>query len=132
LSGSGNSFSVTSGWPTSAGLAGLNNPTAIALDGRNNVWTANNAANSVSGLDSVSAVSYLGNAMLPNGTSAGGRQFSSDFLSGGRATVIDLSGNVWVAGDGTPNSITEIVGAAVPIYQPYSVGLSNGRFQRLP
>jgi streptogramin lyase len=132
LSGSGNSFSVTSGWPTSAGLAGLNNPTAIALDGRNNVWTANNAANSVSGLDSVSAVSYLGNAMMPNGTSAGGRQFSSDFLSGGRATVIDLSGNVWVAGDGTPNSITEIVGAAVPIYQPYSVGLSNGRFQRLP
>ena len=135
LTGSGTNFSVAAGWPTSAGLAGLNNPTSIALDGRSNVWTPNNTANSVSGLGSVSAISYLGNAMMPSGTAAGGRQFSSNFLSGGRAVVIDLSGNVWVAGDGASgNSITEIVGAAVPIYQPYSVGLANPtiRFQRLP
>ncbi|WP_035348942.1 hypothetical protein [Edaphobacter aggregans] len=133
LTGSGNSFSVAAGWPTSAGLAGLNNPTAIALDGRANVWATNNTVNSGSGLDSVSAVSYLGNAIMPSGTTAGGRQFASNFLSGGRAAVIDLSGNVWVAGDGASgNSITEIVGAAVPIYQPYALGLSNGRFQRLP
>jgi hypothetical protein len=135
LTGSGTNFSVAAGWPTSAALAGLNNPTSIALDGRLNVWTPNNTANSGSGLDSVSAVSYLGNAMMPSGTTAGGRQFPSNFLSGGRSIVIDLSGNVWVAGDGaSSNSITEIVGAAVPIYQPYSVGLTNlnPRFQKLP
>jgi hypothetical protein len=46
-----------------------------------------------------------------------------------------MSGDVWVAGtgSGTPsNSITEIVGAAVPVYQPYATGLSNGRFQHIP
>jgi hypothetical protein len=128
---------ITTSWTASAGLAGLNNPTSIALDGRLNVWTPNNSANSAVGnAGSVSAVSYLGNAMMPSGTVAGGRQLPSNLLSGGRSIVIDLSGNVWVAGDGalSANSITEIVGAAVPIYQPYSVGLTaaNPRFQRLP
>jgi hypothetical protein len=45
--------------------------------------------------------------------------------------VIDQAGNVWVAGDGA-SFITEIVGAAVPLYQPYSMGLTNGRYQAIP
>lgn len=74
--------------------------------------------------------------MFTTGTTAGGRQFDNSVLANGTAIIIDMSGNVWVAGNGLAgspsNSVTEIVGAAVPIYQPYSVGLSNGRFQRLP
>jgi hypothetical protein len=136
LSGSGNNYSTTSGWPNLSGAGGINNPKAVAVDGRLNIWTVNGTANSGSGLYSLGEVSANGVALMPSGTTAGGRQVDSSFLADPRAIVIDMSGNVWVAGNGpvgTPsNSITEIVGAAVPVYQPFSVGLSNGRFQRLP
>ncbi len=136
LTGSGTSYSLFSGWPTPAGLGGINNPTSVAIDGQLNVWTPNNTSNSGSGLDSVSEISYLQANLTTNGTVAGGRQFTPDYLTGGRAMVIDMSGNVWVAGDGTVANpsifITQIVGAAVPIYQPYARGLYNGRFQTIP
>lgn len=136
LTGSGSNYSPATGWPNLSGVAGILNPTAIAIDGRLNVWTVNGTANSGSGLFSVSEVSSTGNPLFVNGTSAGGRQFDGSFLANGSAIAIDMSGNVWVAGTGpigTPStSITEIVGAAVPVYQPFSTGLSNGRFQRLP
>jgi hypothetical protein len=107
-------------------VAGINNPKAVAIDGRLNVWTVNGATNSVS------EVSARGTALMPSG----GRLFDSSFLFDGRAIIIDMSGNVWVAGNGpvgTPsNSITEIVGAAVPVYQSYSAGLRENRFQTLP
>ena len=136
LTGSGTNYSPASGWPNLSGVAGLLNPTAVAIDGRLNVWTVNGTANSGTGLFSVSEVSANGAPLFTSGTSAGGRQFDGSFLANGRAIAIDMSGNVWVAGTGpigTPSiSITEIVGAAVPVYQPFSTGLSNGRFQRLP
>ena len=40
------------------------------------------------------------------------------------AQTVPLPG--WIA------SVTQIVGAAVPIYAPYSYGLQNGRFQTIP
>ena len=136
LNGSGNNFSTASGWPNLAGVGGINNPKAVAVDGRLNIWTANGTANSGSGLYSLGEVSATGVALMPSGINAGGRQFDSSFLADPKAIIIDMSGNVWVAGNGPAgspsNSITEVVGAAVPIYQSYSVGLSNGRFQRLP
>ena len=46
-------------------------------------------------------------------------------------TTTNRTGAVWVAGTGN-NFITEIVGGAVPIYQPYAVGIANGRFQAIP
>jgi hypothetical protein len=136
LSGSGTNFSTATGWPNLAGVGGINNPKAVAVDGRLNIWTANGTANSGSGLYSVGEVSATGTALMPSGTNAGGRQFDSSFLADPKAIVIDMSGNVWLAGNGPAgspsNSITEVVGAAVSVYQPFSLGLSNGRFQRLP
>jgi hypothetical protein len=136
LTGSGTSYSTASGWPNLSGAAGLLNPAAVAIDGRLNIWTVNGTANSGSGLFSVSEVSANGVPLMTSGTVAGGRQFDASFLANPKAITIDMSGNVWVAGKGTvanpSTSVTEIIGAAVPIYQPYSVGLSNGRFQRLP
>jgi hypothetical protein len=135
LTGSGVSYGVASGWPLAAGLGGINNPASVVLDGAQNVWTVNNSSNALSGLDSISEVSILGANMTPNGTDAGGFQQSSSF-SGGRTIIVDQSGNVWIAGDGTlanpSNFVTEIVGGGVPVYQPYSVGLANGRFQAMP
>ena len=135
LSGSGISYAPVAGWPLTAGLGGINNPASVALDGAQNVWTVNSSNDALSGLDSVSEVSIAGASLSPNGTDAGGLQQPSSF-SGGRAIIVDQSGNVWIAGDGTlanpSNFVTEIVGGGVPVYQPYAVGLSNGRFQNMP
>jgi hypothetical protein len=136
LSGSGTSYSMLTGWPTSANLAGISQPTAIALDGHSNAWTLNGTLNSGTGLASLSEVSAKGVGLFPSGTTSGGLQLDSTYLSVGRALVIDQSGNVWIANEGpagTPaNFITEIVGAAVPTYQPFAWGLANGRFQTMP
>ncbi|RSL14969.1 hypothetical protein EDE15_0439 [Edaphobacter aggregans] len=135
LTGSGVSYATTPGWPTAAGLGGINTPESVVLDGAQNVWTANNSNDSVSGMDTISEISIFGVSLTPNGTTNGGLQQSSSF-SGGRSIIIDQSGNVWIAGDGTSgnpsNFVTEIVGTGVPIYQPYALGLSNTRFQTVP
>lgn len=131
LSGSGTSYAIAAAWPTTTGQAGVSDPTVIAIDGASSVWTANHTNNG--SLGSVSAITALGVSISPDGVPAGGYQKSSSYLSSNRALVIDQSGNIWVAGDGiSSNYVTEIVGAAVPIYQPFAIGLSNGRFQTIP
>ncbi|MBS1799444.1 MAG: hypothetical protein JSS95_06415 [Acidobacteria bacterium] len=136
LAGSGASYSIATGWPTSAGFSGISQPTGMAVDGRSNIWTVNTALNSGSGLASLSEVSVKGVALFPNGTVSGGLQLDPTYLSVGRSLVIDQSGNVWIANEGPvgspANFITEIVGAAVPVYQPFAWGLANGRFQAMP
>ena len=131
ITGSKFNFSLNSNWPTAAGLGGLSNPTAIAVDPQYNVWAPNNT-----GLASVSDISISPSTLGPFTSEANGFQQGTSFAAGSRATVIDMSGNVWVAGDGTvanpSNFITEIVGAGAPVYQPYARGLFNGRFQTLP
>jgi len=115
-------------WTSSAGFAGISNPTGISLDGRGNIWVPNNTDPSGS-VGSLSEVSAGESALSPTST---GFQRPTQYLSKGRASAIDQAGNVWVVGDGTPNSIDELVGAGVPVYQPYSKGISNGRFQQVP
>jgi hypothetical protein len=121
-SGSSATWSVASGWPFTASTAGIASPTGITLDGRNNTWLPNNANSSLS------EVSFFGaNPLSP----ATGFQKSSTYLNASRAAAVDQAGNVWVVGDGN-NYITELVGSAVPIFQPYAIGLKYGRFQNLP
>ncbi len=45
--------------------------------------------------------------------------------------VVDQSGNIWITNDNNGNSITEVVGAGVMIYQGYANGLQFGRFQTI-
>jgi hypothetical protein len=114
------------GWPfTAAASAGISSPTALAIDPRQNMWIPNSANGASTG--SISAVTIHATAQSP----ATGFQKDAAFLHSGRALAIDQAGNVWVVGSGN-NFVTEIVGAAVPIYQPYAAGLANGRFQSIP
>lgn len=114
------------GFPTPNNVAGLNVPSSIAVDGSLNVWAANDAVDPVSGLSLASQLTATGAALSPVGY-----QKAASFLVHGRSIAIDEAGNVWIGQDGS-NSVTEIVGAAVPIFQPFSLGLQQGRFQTIP
>jgi hypothetical protein len=111
-----------SGWPYTASTAGITNPTGISVDGRGNVFLPNNGNSSFSELSLFGA-----NPLSP----ASADQKSSANLNLNKASIVDQAGNLWVAGSGN-NFVTEILGNGVPIYQPYAVGLANGRFQHIP
>ncbi|HEX7159252.1 MAG TPA: hypothetical protein VF214_09575 [Edaphobacter sp.] len=129
LIGSGTNYNLS--WTTTAGQAGISTPTVIAVDGRGNVWGLNSTSDTSTGLYAVSEVSVLGVSLSPDSTANGGFQLGASYLTGGNALAIDMSGNVWMAGSG--NSVTELVGAGVPVYQPFSLGLWWGnRFQQIP
>lgn len=120
LIGSGTAFTAANGFPATGG--GLNSPIDIALDGAQNVWTANSGGG-------LSAFSKFGVSL----TSTTGFQKDASYLGGQTSIIIDASGNIWMGLSGG-TSITEIVGGAVPVYQPYSNGLQpvTNRFQTLP
>jgi len=123
LARSGSTWSPAGGsWPYTAATAGINGPTGIAVDGRANTWIPNSLS------PSLSEISFFGPNPLSTAT---GFQKSSSYLNASNALAVDQAGNVWVAGTGN-NFVTEIVGGAVPIYQPYAVGIANGRFQAIP
>ena len=120
LVGSGTAFAAAGGFPATGG--GISSPVDIALDGAQNVWTAN-------GGGGIAAVSKFGVALTPST----GFQKDATYLGGQNSIVIDTSGNIWL-GLANGSTITEIVGGAVPVYQPYSNGLQpvTNRFQTIP
>lgn len=118
LMNSSGSYAATTGYPVSGG--GLSSPSAIALDGAQNVWAANG------GTGGLSAFDREGVALAPAGF-----QKDASFLGPQSSILIDTSGNIWVGLTGS-STITEIVGAAVPVYQPYSSALQTNRFQQIP
>ena len=125
---SAGTYTNISGFPfTTPGTIGIATPTSISVDGRLNVWIPNNTNGTGTG-----SVSELASQGAATGLSPStGFQKDASYLTSGRALAVDQAGNVWVAGDGT-NFITEIVGAGVPLFQPYAIGLKNGRFQTIP
>jgi hypothetical protein len=120
-----------SGFPVSApATAGIVAPTSISVDGRQNIWLPNNTNGTDTNGNPAGSISYValdGSAL----SLASGFQKDPTYLNSGRALAVDQAGNVWVAGDGN-SFITEIVGAGVPLFQPYALGLVNGRFQTIP
>jgi hypothetical protein len=119
---SSGTWAPASGWPFAATTAGISSPKGISVDGRSNTWIPN------SGSSSVSAISFFGPIAISPAT---GFQKDPTYLNSNLALAVDQAGNVWVAGTGN-NFITELVGAGVPLYAPYAVGINNGRFQSVP
>lgn len=130
LAPSNSGYAVQSGFPTPSNTAGLSTPTGIWLDGAQNAWIGDHTAES-SGLYAVSVVGVNGSAISASGLN-GGYQKASSYLNGVRGMLVDQVGNVWITNDNNPNTITEIVGAAVPILGPYSYALQQSRFQTIP
>ena len=123
LARSGTTWSPAGGsWPFTAATAGVSGPKGIAVDGRANTWIPNSAS------PSISEISFFGPNPLSPST---GFQKAPSYLNASNALAVDQAGNVWVAGTGN-NFITEIVGGAVPLYQPYAVGIAVNRFQSIP
>jgi len=121
LSRSGTTWSPAGGsWPFTAATAGISGPTGIAVDGRANTWIPNSTS------PSISEISFFGPNPLSPSTG-----FQKRPLNASAALAVDQAGTVWIAGSGN-TFITEIVGGAVPIYQPYAVGIAVNRFQSIP
>lgn len=133
LTGTGTTYAAANGFPTKTNAGGLNVPSSIAIDGASNVWAANDQTinGTDTGLSVASELTAAGLSLSPDGVLTGGYQKAAPFFQHGRSIAIDQSGNVWIGKDGS-NSVTEIVGGGVPIYQPFALGLANGRFQTIP
>ncbi len=131
LTGSGVNYSTANGFVSASNAGGLNVPSAIAIDGAQNVWAANDQPDTDTNQGSVTELTTSGVSLSADGAAAGGYQKDPGSFVHGRTIAIDQSGNVWIGNDGDP-AITEIVGGAVPIFQPFAIGLSNNRFQTKP
>ncbi len=128
---SGTTFVPKSGFPVAANLGGMTNPTSIYLDGAQTSWVDNGGQETSTSQFALSAIGTDGVGISPSGTSNGGYQKSNLYFNALRNVVIDLGGNLWITNDNL-NGITEVVGGAVPIYQPYSFGITQNRFQTVP
>jgi hypothetical protein len=134
-------------------LAGMNGyavstqPYGIAIDGSGNAWvgtvhggitelsnsgnvlyTQSASANAqVFGIDGAGSAWTLGSGEII-GISSSGSILSGPYgyeppsLYGAQAAAIDGSGDIWVANGGN-NTVTEIIGAAVPVITPIAAGL---------
>ncbi len=111
--------------------AGATGTQAIAIDGSQNVWIANTSSNSLSVAVSPNASANQGSAVNPNGYKGGN-------VNDPTGIAIDGSGNVWVS-NGVPTvtgslvtSISEFVGAAVPLVTPTAGELSAETYLQSP
>jgi hypothetical protein len=121
LAHTGTTWTPANGFPFSQLTAGISGPGAISVDGRSNIWIPN------FGQPSVSEITFAAPTALSPAT---GFEKDPNLFLGNVALAVDQAGNVWTVG--INSVITEIVGAAVPLYQPYAAGLSNGHFQSIP
>ena len=122
LSPSGGTYVEATHFPASGG--GLSLPSLISADGARNIWILSQPSGGAS------SVSEFTNGAVALSPSTGFVKSGASF-AGGRSIIVDQGGNVWISGTFS-NTITEIIGAGVPIYQPASIGIAQGRFQTLP
>ena len=128
---SGTTFIAKTGFPVAANLGGITAPVGLYLDGAQSTWVTDGQQTSTSNF-SLSAIGLDAVALSPSGKTNGGYQKSNMYFTGMRNIVIDSGGNIWITNDNIGNGVTEVVGGAVPIYQPYSFGITQNRFQTVP
>ncbi len=101
----------------------LNAPRYPAVDGYNNIWVASQGSTP----GAVCEYSNNGTLISP----AGG--YVSHGATLPRGVAIDPSGNVWVTSyPNSTSSVTEIVGAAVPVMTPLAAAVKNSTIGKRP
>jgi hypothetical protein len=115
-SSTGTLLSGASGYP----VPDVGPSSGIATDGAGNAWISDEEQGNV-----VAELSSSGNLLTPATP-----RFSGGGVDGPGAIAVDGSGDVWV---GDPAySVTEIIGAAVPVVTPLSVGVKTNMLGTRP
>jgi streptogramin lyase len=112
---------MLSGSPFTGG--GIQNASGLALDGAGNVWVASYAPLTTGCTGKVAGITNAGVAITPSSgytTPALRAQANGCVYS----VAVDGSGNIWYAG---PQSLTEFVGAAVPVHTPVTPSALSSR-----
>lgn len=115
-------------------------PTAVTIDGNNNLWIANLGSNSVSAYTNpgVPVLGTNATAISPAGTLRGannGGYTAGGTLSAPAGLAIDPSGDVWVintSSSGVGYSVTELIGVAAPTYTSLAAAAANNRLGAKP
>ena len=115
LSSSGTAISPSGGYTG----GGLSLPQFIAIDGAGNAWITNyNAA--------LAEFSNSGTAITPT------TGYLSPSMLNPVGVAIDPSGNVWVTNGDYSTSLTEFIGAAVPVVTPLVAAVKNNTIASRP
>ena len=104
ITGSGASSTRT----TYSGSGGNWHPTGPAIDGAGNVWVAD-AGGSIT-------------KITGSGASASYTYYSFNGIQDPSSIAIDSLGNVWIANTNSANTVTELVGVAIPVVTPITAG----------
>jgi hypothetical protein len=97
----------------------------VAIDGSGTVWTSNQGGTSGGVVTSPNIAGY--NSSLPADTLS---YVSPSIGNGPRYAAVDGSGNVWVLLQ--DNTVTEVIGVAVPAVTPLSVAVENKKLGAKP
>ena len=123
LNSSGTVISTGSGKFTGGGVQYSQ---AIAMDGASNAWIANTHFGSPANGD-LSEFSNSGAALTPSTGYTSSTMSSTTPM----ALAIDGSGDVWVTNNGN-STVSEFIGAAVPVVTPLAVGVKNNTLGTRP
>jgi streptogramin lyase len=105
----------------------LQKPGFLAFDGNGNAWVSNQ--NATSGSNYTVCEFDSSGALLSNSIG-----FGSHGLNLSRGIGVDPSGNVWVSNyiQSSSNTVTELVGVAVPAVTPIAVAIKTGKVGTRP
>jgi hypothetical protein len=123
LNGSGTVISTGTGLFTGGGLQFSQ---AIAMDGASNAWIVNTHFGSPANGD-LSEFSQSGQVLSPNAGYTSSTMSSTNPM----ALAIDGSGDVWVTNNGN-SSVTEFIGAGVPVITPLAAGVASNKLGTRP